>query len=143
MTDADVDGAHIRTLILTFMWRFMKRAITNGNVYIAAPPLFSIARGKQVEWVHSEKERDTIVKRMLKESPSSKVDVQRYKGLGEMNPDQLWETTMDPEARVMMKVEAKDAEGADELFTILMGEDVPDRRSFIETNASKVTALDV
>lgn len=143
MTDADVDGAHIRTLILTFMWRFMKRAITNGNVYIAAPPLFSIARGKQVEWVHSEKERDAVVKRMLKESPSSKVDVQRYKGLGEMNPDQLWETTMDPEARVMMKVEAKDAEGADELFTILMGEDVPDRRAFIETNASKVTALDV
>ena len=143
MTDADVDGAHIRTLILTFMWRFMKRAITNGNVYIAAPPLFSITRGKQVEWVHSEKERDAVVKRMLKESPSSKVDVQRYKGLGEMNPDQLWETTMDPEARVMMKVEAKDAEGADELFTILMGEDVPDRRAFIETNASKVTALDV
>jgi len=143
MTDADVDGAHIRTLILTFMWRFMKRAITNGNVYIAAPPLFSVSRGKQVEWVHSEKERDSVVKRMLKESPSSKVDVQRYKGLGEMNPDQLWETTMDPEARVMMKVEAKDAEEADELFTVLMGEDVPDRRSFIETNASKVTALDV
>ena len=143
MTDADVDGAHIRTLILTFMWRFMKRAITNGNVYIAAPPLFSISRGKQVEWVHSEKERDSVVKRMLKESPSSKIDVQRYKGLGEMNPDQLWETTMDPEARVMMKVEAKDAEEADELFTVLMGEDVPDRRSFIETNASKVTALDV
>ena len=143
MTDADVDGAHIRTLILTFMWRFMRRAIMNGNVYIAAPPLFSISRGKHVEWVHSEKERDATIKRMQKESPTSKIDVQRYKGLGEMNPDQLWETTMDPEARVMLKVEIKDAEEADSLFSILMGEDVPDRRSFIETNASKVTALDV
>ncbi len=143
MTDADVDGAHIRTLILTFMWRFMRRAIMNGNVYIAAPPLFSVSRGKHVEWVHSEKERDVTIKRMQKAAPTSKIDVQRYKGLGEMNPDQLWETTMDPEARVMLKVEIKDAEEADSLFSILMGEDVPDRRSFIETNASKVTALDV
>ncbi|MED5398624.1 MAG: DNA topoisomerase (ATP-hydrolyzing) subunit B [Candidatus Thermoplasmatota archaeon] len=143
MTDADIDGAHIRTLILTFMWRFMRRAIINGNVFIAAPPLFSISRGKHVEWVHSEKDRDLVVRRLQKESPSSKIDVQRYKGLGEMNAEQLWETTMDPEGRTMMKVEIKDAEEADSLFSVLMGEDVPDRRDFIEKNAKKVTALDV
>jgi len=143
MTDADIDGAHIRTLILTFMWRFMRRAIVNGNVYIAAPPLFSISRGSQTEWVHSEKDRDLLVKKMQKEAPSAKIDVQRYKGLGEMNPEQLWQTTMDPEVRTMMRVEIKDAEEADALFTILMGEDVPDRRSFIELNATKVTSLDV
>ena len=143
MTDADIDGAHIRTLILTFMWRFMRRAIINGNVFIAAPPLFSISRGKHTEWVHSEKDRDAAIKRLQKESPSSKIDVQRYKGLGEMNADQLWETTMDPDRRTMMKVEIKDAQEADSLFSVLMGEDVPDRREFIENNASKVTALDV
>ncbi|HJM13375.1 MAG TPA: DNA topoisomerase (ATP-hydrolyzing) subunit B [Candidatus Thalassarchaeaceae archaeon] len=143
MTDADIDGAHIRTLILTFMWRFMRRAIINGNVFIAAPPLFSISRGKHIEWVHSEKDRDAAIRRLQKESPTSKIDVQRYKGLGEMNADQLWETTMDPDSRTMMKVEIKDAEEADSLFSVLMGEDVPDRREFIEKNAKKVTALDV
>ena len=143
MTDADIDGAHIRTLILTFLWRFMRRAIVNGNVFIAAPPLFSISRGSQTEWVHSEKDRDSLVKKMQKEAPSAKIDVQRYKGLGEMNPDQLWQTTMAPEVRTMMKVEIKDAEEADALFSILMGEDVPERRDFIELNATNVTSLDV
>ncbi|MEC7708128.1 MAG: DNA topoisomerase IV subunit B, partial [Candidatus Thermoplasmatota archaeon] len=120
-----------------------RRAIINGNVFIAAPPLFSVSRGKHTEWVHSEKDRDAAIKRLQKESPSSKIDVQRYKGLGEMNADQLWETTMDPDRRTMMKVEIKDAQEADSLFSVLMGEDVPDRREFIENNASKVTALDV
>ena len=149
MCDADIDGAHIRTLIMTFLWRYMRRAITNGNVYIAMPPLFSVGRGNKVEWVHSEEELDATVKRFKKEAPSAKISVQRYKGLGEMNPEQLWETTMDPEVRRMMRVTIKeknghpDIESGDELFTILMGEDVPDRRAFIEQNASEVTSLDV
>ena len=149
MCDADIDGAHIRTLIMTFLWRYMRRAIINGNVYIAMPPLFSVGRGNKVEWVHSEEELDATVKRFKKEAPSAKISVQRYKGLGEMNPEQLWETTMDPEVRRMMRVTIKeknghpDIESGDELFTILMGEDVPDRRAFIEQNASEVTSLDV
>ena len=143
MCDADIDGAHIRTLILTFMWRFMRRAIENGNVYIAMPPLFSVGRGNHVEWVHSEEELNATIKRFKKEAPSAKISIQRYKGLGEMNPEQLWETTMDPEVRRMMRVDIKDVEAADKLFTVLMGEDVPERREFIETHASEVTSLDI
>ena len=144
MTDADIDGAHIRTLILTFLWRFMREAIEKGHVYIAAPPLFSVSRGKHTECVHTEKERDAAVRRLQKESPTAKIDVQRYKGLGEMTPQQLWETTMDPEVRTMHRVERKEAEAdVNELFRKLMGEDVPDRRSFIEEHATEVTALDV
>ena len=142
MTDADIDGAHIRTLMLTFMWRFMRRAIINGNVFIAAPPLFSISRGKHVEWVHSEKDRDLVVRRLQKESPSSKIDVQRYKGLGEMNADQLWETTLDKNARSLLRVKVDDSSEADEVFSKLMGDIVESRREFIQDNALNVANLD-
>ena len=139
MTDADVDGAHIRTLLLTFLFRHMQPLIKNGKVFIAQPPLFRVAKGKQVRYAHDEIERD----KYLKELGEHGVYVQRYKGLGEMNPDQLWETTMDPEKRTMWEVTLEDAAAADRIFSILMGDAVEPRRQFIEANAKYVTNLDV
>jgi DNA gyrase subunit B len=143
MTDADVDGAHIRTLILTFFWRFMKRAVMEGHVYIAQPPLYQVSRGRKSRYAYSEEERDLYMEELRKDNPSAKIGIQRYKGLGEMNPDQLWSTTMDPEFRTLLKVTVNDAEETDRLFEILMGEDVGDRRAFIERYAKEVTNLDV
>ena len=142
MADADVDGSHIRTLLLTFFFRFMRQLITNGNVYIAQPPLFKVWRGKQVRYAFSDEERDTYIKELAGEN-NANVDVQRYKGLGEMDPDQLWETTMDPERRTIIKVEMEDAVKADEIFTILMGDKVAPRKEFIEKNAKFVENLDI
>jgi len=142
MADADVDGSHIRTLLLTFFFRFMKPLIENGHIYIAQPPLYKVYRGKQIRYAFTDEERDVFVRELAGES-GVKVDVQRYKGLGEMNPDQLWETTMDPSTRTMVKVELEDAAVADEVFSILMGDKVEPRREFIEKNARYVTNLDV
>ncbi|CAI8233946.1 MAG: DNA gyrase subunit B [Methanobacteriota archaeon] len=143
MTDADIDGAHIRTLMLTFLWRFMRPAITEGHVYIAQPPLYQLSKGRTSKYAYSDEERDQIVEELKGDSPNTKIGVQRYKGLGEMNPDQLWNTTMNPDTRTMLKVTVQDAEDSDRMFEILMGEDVPDRRKFIETHAKEVTNLDI
>ena len=141
MTDADVDGAHIRTLLLTFFYRFMKPLITDGHVYIAQPPLYQVRKGKQVWYFYT----DELMQAKLDElgRDSNNVVVQRYKGLGEMNPEQLWETTMDPENRTMLKVELEDAAEADRIFSVLMGDKVEPRRKFIEENAKKVRNLDL
>ena len=142
MADADVDGSHIRTLLLTFFFRYMRPLIEEGHVYIAQPPLYKIIAGKKVRYAYSDEERDRILSE-LNPDGNKKCDVQRYKGLGEMDPDQLWETTMDPERRIMLRVELEDAATADEVFTILMGDKVEPRREFIETNAKYVQNLDV
>ena len=144
MTDADVDGAHIRTLLLTFFFRQMRELIEAGHVYIAQPPLYRIHKGKREFYAYSDEERDEYVKRLGgKDGESRGVGIQRYKGLGEMNPDQLWKTTMDPEARTILRVEVEDAAIADRLFDRLMGDDVQPRREFIEKNARYVKNLDV
>ena len=143
MTDADIDGAHIRTLMLTFLWRFMRPAITEGHVYIAQPPLFQLSKGRISRYAFSDEERDEIMEDLKGDNPNAKIGVQRYKGLGEMNPEQLWATTMNPETRTMLKVTVRDAEESDRMFEILMGEDVPDRRAFIEQHAKEVTNLDI
>jgi len=146
MTDADVDGAHIRTLILTFLWRFMRPAVQAGKVYIAQPPLYMVTRGRTSRYAYTDEERDEIIDAFREENPNAKIGIQRYKGLGEMNPDQLWTTTMDPETRTLLKVTAEDFtdDGATSgLFMTLMGDDVADRRAFIEKHAAEVTNLDV
>ena len=141
MADADVDGCHIRTLLLTFFFRFMRPLIENGNVYIAQPPLFRVTKGKTHKYAFSDEERDRYIAELT--ANGAKVEVQRYKGLGEMDPEQLWETTMDPESRTMIQVTMEDAMKADEIFSILMGDKVQPRREFIETNAKYAVNLDV
>jgi len=143
MTDADVDGSHIRTLLLTFLYRKMPDLFFNGHIYIAQPPLYKLSQGKKMYYAFDDLEKDRIIDKMKKENQSKKVDLQRYKGLGEMNPDQLWETTMDPERRTLLKVTIEEQMRTDRTFTDLMGGDVEARRSFIETNAKFVVNLDV
>jgi DNA gyrase subunit B len=138
MTDADVDGAHIRTLLLTFFYRYMPEMVAGGNLYIAQPPLYRVKRGKQEFYCFTEQRKDELINEF-----KTGVSVQRYKGLGEMNPGQLWETTMDPESRTLLKVTVQDALEADEMFTILMGDQVQPRKEFIETHAKEVTDLDI
>ena len=140
MTDADVDGAHIRTLLLTFFYRFMKPLIEQGHVYIAQPPLYQVRKGKQVWYLYTDEAMNAKLEELGKDSS---VVVQRYKGLGEMNPEQLWETTMDPANRTMLKVHLEDAVEADKIFSVLMGDKVEPRRKFIEENAKKVRNLDL
>ncbi|NMD13306.1 MAG: DNA topoisomerase IV subunit B, partial [Candidatus Cloacimonetes bacterium] len=139
MADADVDGAHISTLLLTFFYRYMKPLVERGHVYIAKPPLFLVRKNKQKRYVFTEEERDAAIA----EFGEKGVFVQRYKGLGEMNPEQLWETTMNPETRTMISVKVDDAIEADRIFTILMGEEVEPRREFIQANAKYVQNLDI
>ena len=143
MTDADVDGSHIRTLLLTFFFRRMPEIIYNGHLYMAMPPLYKLQQGKKISYAYDDNEKEMIVGRMEKDNKSQKINVQRYKGLGEMNPDQLWETTMDPEKRTLQKVTVEDAAKAQETFQDLMGHNVESRRSFIEKNAKFVVNLDV
>jgi len=141
MTDADVDGAHIRTLLLTFFYRYMKELIEEGHVYIAQPPLYRIFKAKKEIYVYSDPELDAALLELG--GKDTNTNIQRYKGLGEMNPEQLWDTTMDPEHRTLLQVTIEDAMVADEIFTILMGTKVEPRREFIENNADKVVNLDI
>jgi DNA gyrase subunit B len=143
MTDADVDGAHIRTLLLTFFYNEMRPLIEAGYVYIAQPPLYRVAKGKEEFYAYDDDERDEYVKRLSNGTGRGSVSIQRYKGLGEMNPDQLWRTTMDPEKRTVLRVEMEDAVDAARVFETLMGDEVEPRRAFIEANAKYVRNLDV
>jgi DNA gyrase subunit B len=143
MTDADVDGAHIRTLLLTFFFRQMPELIESGYIYIAQPPLYRVARGKEEYYAYDEAERAEFTRRLEDKGGRGTVGIQRYKGLGEMNPEQLWKTTMDPETRTILRVTLEDAVEASKLFDELMGDDVEPRREFIEANAKYVSVLDV
>ena len=143
MTDADVDGSHIRTLLLTFFYRKMKEVIDGGYLYLALPPLYRVSQAKKELYAYDDNERDLIIERMEKENKNTKIGIQRYKGLGEMNPGQLWETTMDPERRTLMQVTVESAAEAAETFQNLMGSDVEARRTFIEKNAKFVANLDI
>lgn len=141
MTDADVDGAHIRTLLLTFFYRYMRNLIDDGHVYIAQPPLYKVSKSKKEYYAYSDPELESVLSELGGKDNST--DIQRYKGLGEMNASQLWDTTMDPEKRILLKVNIEDAMAADEIFTILMGEKVEPRKEFIQQNARNVVNLDI
>ena len=158
MTDADVDGSHIRTLLLTFLYRHMQELINQGKVYIAQPPLYKIKKGKQEFYAFDDNERDEVLKRlkvngresadelveeMIEEGSVKGVSISRYKGLGEMNPEQLWETTMNPETRTVLQITLESAAAADKIFETLMGDAVEPRREFIEKNAKYVRNLDI
>ena len=143
MADADVDGSHIRTLLLTFFFRYMRPLIEHGYVYSAVPPLYKLTRGKTTRVAYSDEQRDKISAEMRADNPNVKLDISRYKGLGEMDPHELWETTMDPEKRSLRRITLGDAIAADQVFTVLMGEEVEPRREWIETNAKYVVNLDI
>ena len=143
LSDADVDGAHISTLLLTFFYRHMPQVIEEGYLYLCQPPLFRISTGKVTRYAQTEKDRDAAVKDLSREGRTKNVSVQRFKGLGEMNPEQLWETTMNPETRTLLRIEVTDAAEADDVFSTLMGERVEPRRDFIRGEARKVRNLDI
>jgi len=143
MADADVDGSHIRILIMTFFFRYMREIIERGRLYIAQPPLFLVKKGKQERYAFSESERDDHIQEMGGNGEGRGLMIQRYKGLGEMNPDQLWHTTMDPEKRTLLRVALEDAVEAEHMFSMLMGDQVEPRRAFIELHALDVKNLDI